>query len=1183
MKAKSNNKITAILIALAIALLPAAACLCFYAAAAGDSYYICYESDDYRVRPATNALKNEGGAYTVSPVLSQGDRFMISDGAGTMYGGERGEPITVREAGTHRYTVTFDPSASGAKIEYAPYTPQDVELVVRAASDTVHKMNYIRANAVFEEYAVQVSLAVGDSVFVQSGGVYYGLTLSGAAVADVDGFTATMAGEYRFAFTMDEDHLYDDEKYINTSDVPELYVLCEANGFTQNADYKMERDEDVIAYAEYTYSSIAVPEKDYELSYAVYDATDGKTYRPSENGKITVGDKGNYDVKYSPTHAYSFGSDKEYNTALERTKEYYGGYYVLGDFNGYEFVDDDRFEESYRLVKDESVTDYDEYRIDLTVTRDMLDDFSGNVEFYITDGTHIYRKPTGADISIDRTGEYELYFSPTHNYGRGYRYRYDRVADEIVGRTVKISDEAEYNEFAKNCVSPEYTLNATVLITRDLDFTGKSFTPIRIFAGELDGLYNTVKGINIDNGDNSACLIQEVTADGSVARLDIDCTLKGGDYVAPVAYNRGRISEVNVSGSVSGNSYCAGVVASALGGGKVENCTSSATVEGILNVGGIAGFNAGEVRDCKNVGGVNNRVFGTSDARKMLNAGGIAGYSTGELFSCENRGDVGVMQARYFGGVCGLASGGVYFCCNYGAVGAENYAGGIIGYYGRFDSNNDNNPLYEYLHGTDLEKWLDEYFGTGDGNFEEAEDSGVREVYYCQNEGAVTAQNHAGGIVGRADAGGLKLVACVSSGDVTAKSSHAGGIGGSFGASTVGSCAAYGTVVANSGSYAGGIAGESSGTIEYCASSAYVEAKDSYIGGIAGAGNVIRNCVAHAFITKGGGSHFGAIAGECGVRSNNFYPTGTANDVKGIDGADYGAESDYGACALDAADIVSQGMLSPELYGLDAEYWLAGETEPRYPVPRAFTDAVKPEQCTETARFDSCFAAADGMRATANNVGKQNVAVTFYEWDFSAEQYDKYRLYYIPSGGNIVAPSVPEEDGYFTWWESDELSDVTADTAVYMRYDKYVTALASDDGMRPLVIVTGRFYSDTELKLAYVGDYIAVEFLRGGESFEYDGPIGVRYRADGDVVIKIILGGEIKSAETKIEGGYAVFTLPQGAQFAVEQNDGNSAALIIGLCIASTALIVAAAFMIPIVAVRLKNNGRKKQDRSDDA
>lgn len=1174
MKIKTDIKNIVIAICMLCAILSACFAVTVYSRAEGETYYICYERDDYRVR-AANKLDADGDIFETDVLLSQGDKFLISNGKGAIFGSSKGEPITVVESGRHRYTVKFDPSV--ALTSYAAYAPETVTLCIDS-SGTVREevMPYRRANAVFEEYVMTLALSAGDKVTaVDEAGTVYGVKTTDGS----DAYVAPMTCEYRILFTKDEDNLYDGDKYLSVADVPELYALVEANGYSRDDAYKMVRDEDVITREEYYYEPLTVGKKDSDVKFGV-ESGDGDVYFPSESGKVEIKDKGDYRIVYSPDRAYSESGDKSYYVSCRRMEKYYGGYYVLGDFNDFEYVEDDEFEAEYKLVKDDAVTDYDEYTLTLYFTDAELSRYDGAAEFYITDGTSLYRRPTGENIRIDRAGEYTLYFSPTHNYGRGYRYRYERVADEPEKSTVYIGSEREFAEFARQCVAPEFTLGKSVLITRSLDFSGGDAPVIACFAGELDGLFNTIK-FELDCGKTYAHLIREVTADGVIKRITFDQRLRGGGTVAVVGSNAGTVEQVTAVGSVenseysAGNGYTGGIVG--YSSGKILDCASSATVNGLINVGGIVGSNSGSVETCENSGAVNNRIFSSSDARGMLNVGGIAGYSDGNIFGCKNSGAVGLDQARYFGGIVGMTRGGVYFCENFGEVGAESTAGGIIGYYGAIADNSNNNPLYDYLVGTEYEQWLDVYFGTGDGNFER-DTTSTGEVYYCRNVGAVGAENNVGGIIGEGNAAELIATACVSTAVVTAKDSRAGGIIGKLGSGAVRSCVAYGEVLAQKGNYAGGIVGEASGgEVAYCQAAAYVEAAASYCGGIAGSAKRIVNCVTHSYVCIGDGEHFGAVAGACDLRQNNFYPQRDYGAV-GIDGIAYGSENSYGACAVAEETLLSVGMISPELCGLDAEYWLAGELEPRYPVPRAFTDIEKAEKYTQSGKFEAAFDAATDMRAQAEDVGKTTVTVVFYEYNIDDKKYERYDLFYILKGMGVTPPDVPQKDGYFTWWDTTDFSAFDADATVRMEYDKYLTSLASESGEHPRIIVTGKFYSDSRLEVENIGEYIALKIMRGDTECDATDLTVRYYDGDGAIDVSIINGGNLSPADGVSDGGYYKFVLPGGAQFKVTRTGGEqNLVLIISLCVVGTAVITALCFVVPMIVVRAKK--KKEQNR----
>lgn len=1159
------------------------------AAQDAQSYYIVYESDNYRVRDPNALTKESDGTYTISPTLRRNDKFYVSDGKGSLWGNASGEPVTVTASLSARYTVTFDPvnvfadgssidgftATDNTHIKFDYYAPSSFSLVQTVSGAPVKTgMEYRRNNAVFEEYVTTVDVSAGAVITVEgSDGVSYG-----RKGKDEEGITVTIGGKYRFAFTADSDNLYADNSYIQYSEAPELYLLCAQNNYTENPSFMLVRDESQTAYSEYKYASLNVAQNEGELTYRVYDKTNDIEYKPSENGKITVKDKGAYNVLYSPDRSYSGSGESAYHTTVERIDEHYDGYFALGDFNGYTYESGEEFAALYELKKDESVTSYDEYALTLYITDAMIAQYA-QVGFCITDGATFYRKPNGDDIELDAAGEYEIVFSPTHDYGRGYRYRCSRVGDGAQSETVYINTAAQFKEFLANCTSPEYSLKKTFCLTVDIDLQGGEFTTARIFAGTFDGKFRTVKGIAVDSDGEDVSLIRELTADAILKDVTLEVNLKGARYSAPVRTNAGTVDNVIVKGSVEADSYAGGIVCNNASGATIKNSKNEAAVNAAMNAGGIAAFNAGAVENSTNSGAVNAKEYGANDESAMLNIGGVAGYSTGTVFGCLNTAAVGVGQGRYVGGIVGLCSGGLYFCENSGAVNGAQNVGGIVGYYGRFE-NTANNPLSQYLVGTQFEQWLDRYYGTN-GTFEESADSGIREIYYCHNSANVWSENYVGGIAGHAGADSLEIVACVSSGNITARTSYSAGIVAELSAGSVTECVSYGEIVAQKGSYSAGIVASASGRVAYCQSSAYLEAAESYIGGIVASGTVVENCVSNVYITKGTGARFGAIAGAAtGACTHNFYRT---NEVGGIDGVSYGADSDYKAHALDEKDIVSQGTLSVALYGLDSAHWLAGENEARYPVPRAFTDIVDngDYSYSDKAAFAAAFESAK-IEEYAQESGKQVVIVTFYDYDFTAEKHETYSVFRVRKGDSLTAPEPPQEDGYFVWWDDVDLSGIESDAAVYLKYDRIMTSVASDDTTQPTVFVNGKFYSDTKLVLDYNGDYIMPIFYRGETRVTYT-DLTVRYRLGkvNDYTVKLIKGADVIDAEITVSGDYAVFSLPEGYAFAAVKKTTNNTLWIV-LAAVISAVAVALAFAIPLVVINVKKKKRRASSQDSD-
>lgn len=1173
---KNSRKILAILLVLTLSFCAAAVVNAF--ALATESYYICYESDGYKVRER-NVMTLTGEEYIASPYMKRGDRFLISDGKGSLFGDDGGQPLTVTESGNIRYTVRFSPNKEKGKVTFGYYSPGKYVLVVGDEDRT--EMTYRSALTIREEFYCYFETEGGETIKIKAedGSVY------GETGIDADGITLTLKGKYRIAFTKDENNLYADNKYIEVSEYPELYLLCEENEWTTNENYMLERDEKNTTFIRYK-GSISVPKKDAKVRYSVYDKTEDKEYKPSSTGTVTVHDKGSYDVFYAPDHVYSASGDESFYVTLSRKEEFYGGWYLLGDFNGYTFIaGDENFDEAYRLTRNTEETTFEEYKITFTVTETMLFEFDGRVEFYISDGKDIHRRPDGKDIGIEASGEYEITFSPVHDYGRGYRYRYVRKDAAPEKKLVSISTGVELMAVLKECTSPEYSLNKVFELKADVDVSGIEYTPALIFAGEFDGLYRSVTGIKGEGEHNF--LFRETTEKAVIRRAKFDINYKStAQKTGLIGTNYGLVEEVEVSGDVEGDDYVGGIAAVNGGSGKIYSAKNRAVVNGVLNVGGIVGYNDGEIRSAENYGAVNAVAFSASELTGILNVGGVAGYSTGNILSSANYGEVGKSQGRHVGGIAGLGSGGLFVNRNEGKVFGGSYVGGIVGYYGRLQQNDPSGTQ------TDFSEWWDKYFGSDDGNFQEGVDNGVHEIYYCISSGEVySAGSHAGGIAGRAGATALKTAGLVSTGDTRARYSYAGGIVGELVMGRVEGSVCRGSVTAST--YAGGIVGriggavsqtsgvvaQAGGEVVACFSSA-IAAADSYSGGIAGLGSgKIEGCVSAALIEKKGEEKYlGMIAGdaESGLCKNNYY-IADGEKIGGINGVSFGSESSYGACMLNAEEIMSEGMLSEKLVGLSAEDWQAGETEKRYPAPRILTEKSLPSLYGDEATFNAAFESESGELKTESDLASRTViTAVFYTYDFTAKEHVRAALLRIPRDTSIEKEKIPalkEEEGYFVWWERIDFKNLTEDIRVYQRFDKIKTTIGSDDGDSPLVLAEGKFHSDTTLAIEYNGEYMGLKFLRGETPVSYgDVTVRLKVRDPHATAIKLVRGDEIKSVETKVDGKYLVFTLAEGYFFASVENTPDLTPLWITVAALSSAVVVSAVFGVGIILAKKRRS-----------
>ena len=332
--------------------------------------------------------------------------------------------------------------------------------------------------------------------------------------------------------------------------------------------------------------------------------------------------------------------------------------------------------------------------------------------------------------------------------------------------------------------------------------------------------------------------VQNLAVDGAVTVKDF-VSSGGASYVGGVAgYNAGNVLNCSSTVVVSGtyNSYAGGVVGYNKDG-SVKGCSNTGSVSadrGNSYAGGVVGYNNnGNVKGCSNTGNVSAQ--NGSDY-----AGGVAGYNTssGTLENCYNTGSVTANcndKSNWSGGVAGFNFGTVKNCYNTGAVtangGSVSYAGGVVG-------SIDNSSTVENCYNTGAVKAAD----------------GARE-------------NFAGGVAGFNDG---SVQRCSNAGEVTASDGTnccAGGVAGyNYGTGTVQICYNTGAVSVGGSGNAGGVAGYNYNRVENCYNTGAVSVGGSgsgNAGGVAGSNfdGTVKNCYNIGAVSAGGSGRAGGLVG----------------------------------------------------------------------------------------------------------------------------------------------------------------------------------------------------------------------------------------------------------------------------------------------------------------------------------
>lgn len=277
----------------------------------------------------------------------------------------------------------------------------------------------------------------------------------------------------------------------------------------------------------------------------------------------------------------------------------------------------------------------------------------------------------GADFMTDRNpegytdmGEYPITLWGINDYGGEYtgvftiKNAWD--GEGTMTSPFLISSTDDMDKLADFVNNKQFkTENVYFKLTADLDYAGKTYTAIGTseiggngFDGHFDGSYHSINNVTCTN-DKNVGLFGLVNPNAYIQSITIGgrSSFTGGEYSGAIAaQNHGNISMCNIPEG------------------------HDVTVSGNYLVGGIAGYNDGEI---------NAELYGTvkhySDGRFKGVAGGIVGWNEGTVNgsfhgSIEGEGLVGGIAARNVGQIFGSINTGKIM-----AKEANSIVGGIIG------------------------------------------------------------------------------------------------------------------------------------------------------------------------------------------------------------------------------------------------------------------------------------------------------------------------------------------------------------------------------------------------------------------------------------------------------------------------------------------------------------------------
>ncbi len=447
----------------------------------------------------------------------------------------------------------------------------------------------------------------------------------------------------------------------------------------------------------------------------------------------------------------------------------------------------------------------------------------------------------------------------------------------------------DFSDMRTGSAETEYVLAS------DIDLSDIEWVPFE-FVSDLNGNGFTV---TVSMESRTGDLAPFTAVSGKIYNITFEVNIESTSYsevnvggVCSVLKVGGELTDVTVSGKVTGNYCIVGGLVGRMDGGTITRAHSRCTVTGDqCFAGGIAGKQSGgTIAECRNDGAVSSGSYETEIA-----CGGIAGFlDRGSVSDCENYGAVSARTAC--GGIAGRVRLGVDTnlngVTNYADITGRNYVGGVVGYIPEVPQQftlsgltNEGDITGDACTGGVI-GYLRCYVQVQDDN------AYISTAANLSNTGTVTGGDDTGGIFGyfygelysnylRRPSFVLNAVSLSNTGDVTGTAR----VGGLFGfgytdntASVIEEGISSGKITAQA--LAGGIAGKlesvrivacsNSGT-QIDASGYVTEGTEylAYIGGYVGYGYEVSECINHTSIEY---TSFGRkIGGIAGALSGNVF------------------------------------------------------------------------------------------------------------------------------------------------------------------------------------------------------------------------------------------------------------------------------------------------------------------------
>lgn len=253
----------------------------------------------------------------------------------------------------------------------------------------------------------------------------------------------------------------------------------------------------------------------------------------------------------------------------------------------------------------------------------------------------------------------------------------------------KIQNVEDLKKLAQKVNGNEAYAGKHFQLTANIDLKNEEWTPIgtlqgeevRPFQGTFDGDGYQITNLKISNGGQYAGLFGH-TEGAVIKSCNVTGKINGYNYTGGIvgyADANTKILNCSFQGNVKGKGEGrGGIVGYMSGGGEVSGCFVTGTVTGDKEVGGIAGYGVGTIKNCYALANVTATATATATG---VNAGGIAGYAYGvTIENCYYSGEVSAKN--YAGGIAGTAwRGTIQNCVSLAeSVSGSDYVNRIAGY-----------------------------------------------------------------------------------------------------------------------------------------------------------------------------------------------------------------------------------------------------------------------------------------------------------------------------------------------------------------------------------------------------------------------------------------------------------------------------------------------------------------------